>query len=209
MVIRALFALALSGTVSAACAPPEETQQTQPSQGQQVSQVQPATTPCWIRGDTSGLAQRASAFDSASVTLGSRTIKLCYSRPQMKGRTIMGGLVPYGRPWRIGANEATAIHMPAAGTIAGVAVAPGSYSLYVVPAENEWRVVVNRNAERWGVPINAAVTANDVGAGTVRPEAISNPVEALTARFEGATANSATLVFEWERTRLSVPVTLQ
>ena len=212
MVIRALT-LALLGTLGA-CAQTQQTddaqqttQNTQPT-AQQVEQPHVATSSCWVRGDPAGLAQRESALDSASVTVGNQAIRICYGRPQMRGRTIMGGLVPYGQPWRLGANEATTIHMPSAGTIAGVPVDAGSYSLYVVPNQNEWRVAINRNAQRWGVPINDAVRGNDVGAGTVVPEAIGQPVEALTARFDNATAQGASLVFEWERTRIRIPVTL-
>jgi hypothetical protein len=206
MVIRPLI-LALSVALGA-CAQTQQTDDTQAAQQtqtQQVEQPEVATSSCWIRGDVGG---RESALDSTTATVGNQAIKVCYGRPQMRGRTILGGLVPYGQPWRLGANEATTIHMPSAGTIAGVQVPAGSYSLYVVPNQNEWRVVVNRNAQRWGVPINAAVEANNVGAGTVVPEAISQPVEALTARFENATAEGASLVFDWERTRIRIPVTL-
>lgn len=168
--------------------------------------AQPGANPCWINGDPTTLGQRPSAFDSVR-TVGSPVIKLCYSRPKMGGRTVMGSLVPYGAPWRLGANEATAIHMPVAGTIAGVAVEPGWYSLYVVPEAKEWRVFVNRNAQRWGVPIDATVTGNDVGSGTVVPEATPQPVEELTARFDDAMGQGATLVFEWENTRVRIPIT--
>jgi hypothetical protein len=210
MVIRSLFTLAMVGAAGA-CAQTQqadEAQTAQQTQTQQVEQPQVATSSCWIRGDAADLAQRESALDSTTVAVGNQTIKVCYGRPNMKGRTIFGGLVPYGQPWRLGANEATTIHMPAAGTIAGVPVQAGSYSLYVVPNQNEWRVAINRTAQRWGVPINDAVRGNDVGAGTVAPEAIGQPVEALTARFDNATAQGASLVFDWERTRVRIPVTL-
>lgn len=209
MLMKSLVTLVAFGTVTA-CAQAETADETQ--QPQQEAHVmdaaQHATPECWARGDRAKLATRASAFDSASATVGEHAVKVCYSRPQMKGRTVVGGLVPYGEPWRLGANEATVIHMPAAGTIAGVAVEPGSYSLYVVPDSSEWQVVVNRNAERWGIPINEALRASDVGSASVKPETTDAPVEALTARFENVTADGADLVFEWERTRLRVPVTL-
>ena len=210
MVIRALFTMAMVGAAGA-CAQTQQTdeaQTAQQTQTQQVEQPQVATASCWIRGDAAGIAQRESALDSTTATVGNQTIKVCYGRPKLKGRAIFGGLVPYGQPWRLGANEATTIHMPAAGTIAGVPVQAGSYSLYVVPNQNEWRVAINRTAQRWGVPINAAVSGNDVGTGTVVPEAIGQPVEVLTARFDNATAQGASLVFEWERTRVRIPVTV-
>lgn len=212
MLKRILYTLAIFGTVAAGCAQTEEAppaQQTQAEQATAATPVAQSSAACWARADAASLAQRGSAFDSVSVAVGDQTIKVCYSRPKMNGRTIMGGLVPYGQPWRLGANEATVIHMPKAGTIAGVAVEPGSYSLYAVPTANEWTFFVNRNAQRWGIPINAGVTANDVGSGTAKPEATTAPVEALTARFENATASGATLVFEWENTKVGIPVTLR
>ena len=210
MTTRSVIVLALSAAV-AACSQAEQPEQMQPPQAAQqtaASQPQQATAACWVRGQAAGLAQRESVFDSALVSVRNQTIKLCYSRPQMKGRTIMGGLVGSGQPWRLGANEATTIHMPRAGTIAGVPVEAGSYSLYAVPSADEWRIFVNRNAQRWGVPINDPVRANDVGSGAVKTEAVSAAVEALTARFDGS-QNGATLVFEWEKTRVRIPITLR
>lgn len=62
-------------------------------------------TGCWVRGDRADLELRASPFDSAAVSLDAGTVKVCYSRPTKLGRPIMGRLVPYGVPWRMGADE--------------------------------------------------------------------------------------------------------
>ena len=74
----------------------------------------------------------------------------------------MGRLVPYGEPWRLGANEATAVHLPVRARVAGVVVDRGWYSLYAVPGEREWRIVVNRDWQRWGIPIDDGVMKADV-----------------------------------------------
>jgi len=79
----------------------------------------------------------------------------------------MGRLVPYGAPWRLGADEATAIHLPASATIGGVSVEPGWYTLMAIPGEREWRIVVNSSTRRWGVPIDEAVRVADVGIGVI------------------------------------------
>ena len=89
---------------------------------------------CWVRGSRDRLASRPSALDSTSLALGGGEVKVCYGAPKKNGRQIAGGLIPFGEPWRIGANEATAIYMPARGTIAGVAVQPGWYTLYTIAA---------------------------------------------------------------------------
>src|SRR5205823_7308438 len=81
-----------------------------------VSQAGPFT--CWIRGPANELAGRPSPLDSTSVEIGGATLKVCYGRPSARGRRIMGGLVPFGEPWRLGANEATTIHVPFAAELA-------------------------------------------------------------------------------------------
>ena len=173
------------------------------------SQTASADFPCWTRADAAELAERASALDSASVALDAGLVKVCYGRPQMRDREIMGGLVPFDQPWRTGANEATSIHVPAAGTIAGVVVEPGWYSLYTVPGADAWDVVVNGERERWGVPINEDVRAQDVGSGTVQAESSGGaPIESLTISLERSSGSSADLLIEWETTRVRVPVAL-
>lgn len=168
--------------------------------------AQTAATSCWIRGDASRLPTRASALDSTSVAIAGAAVTVCYSRPAARGREVMGGLVPWGQPWRLGANEATTIHVPFAAEIAGVAVEPGAYSLYAIPSDTSWEVVVNRGVQRWGIPINAAVRAQDVGSGIARVERLPEPVETLTLRFGPVSGNAADLIIEWERARVRVPV---
>ena len=163
---------------------------------------------CWTRGDAAAIGGRASALDSTSIALESGTVKICYGRPSMNGREIFGGLVPLDRPWRLGANEATTIFMPVAGSVAGVAVEPGWYSLYVVPGIQQWTVVVNSAAQRWGVPINDAVRANDIGTGTVAVETTPAAEETLSLRFEPEADDQADLVVQWEKTRVRIPVRL-
>jgi len=169
-------------------------------------QAQGGRTPCWVQGDASGVGRRPSPLDSTSVALDGGTIKVCYGRPSARGRKIMGELVPYGAPWRLGANEATAIYLPFAARIAGTAVSPGWYSLYVIPEAAQWRVVVNREAQRWGVPINEAVRAKDVGSGVVSAERLPSPVDKLAITLRRTSNTAATMDVEWESTRVRVPV---
>ncbi|MGH7530650.1 MAG: DUF2911 domain-containing protein, partial [Gemmatimonadales bacterium] len=107
---------------------------------------------------------------------------------------------------RLGANEATTIHVPFAAEIAGVRVEPGSYSLYVIASDTTWQIVLNRTAQRWGVPINEQVRAEDVGSGTARAEALTEPVETLTLRFGPVSDNGTELIVAWERTRVRIPI---
>lgn len=161
---------------------------------------------CWIRGPREDLELRISKLDSASVDLAGGTVKLCYSRPRKLDRPVMGRLVRFGEPWRLGANEATAVHVPFPAEIAGVAVEPGWYSLYAIPGPDAWELVVNREARRWGIPIDEEVREHDVGSGTVPVDSLGETMERLTIRLERATSDSAEMVISWERTRVRAPV---
>lgn len=167
---------------------------------------QAASGGCWFRGSTSEVAARASKHDSSSLALDGGTVKVCYGRPERRGRTIMGQLVPNGAPWRMGADEATAIHVPFPARIAGVNVAPGWYSLYAIPEAKQWRIVVNGNAQRWGVPIDDEVRTKDLGSRVIPTEHLDTPIEALTITLRRTSSTAATMDVEWENTRVRIPV---
>lgn len=173
----------------------------------QTAAAQLAQAGCWVQGDRADLPLRASILDSASVALDSGTVQVCYGRPSMRGRPIMGGLVPYGEPWRMGANEATAIHVPFAARIAGVAVQPGWYSLYAVPQEHQWEIFVNAEPRRWGIPISDEVRAKDIGSGQVPVESVSDSAEMLTITLEKNSPSSASMNVSWAGTRVAIPIT--
>jgi len=168
-----------------------------------------ATDACWVRGTPERVAARPSILDSLSVQLGTGSVKVCYGRPRKNDRQIMGGLVPYGAPWRMGANEATVIHMPVAGTIAGVPVEAGSYSLYAIPAEKEWQIVVNSTTQRWGIPINPAVREKDVGTGTVPAGTSSTSEDQMRLSFEKKGDKTADLILHWDLTTVRIPVVVK
>lgn len=170
------------------------------------ARAQGAADGCWFRGRASDLALRASKHDSSSVALEGGTIRVCYGRPERRGRPVMGALVPYGSPWRMGADEATAIHVPFPARIAGVDVAPGWYSLYAIPEAKQWRIVVNSISQRWGIPVDDAVRAKDVGSGVVPVEHLTQPVEALTITLRPTSKSAATMDVEWENTRVRIPI---
>lgn len=169
----------------------------------------PQTPGCWIRGAPEDLELRISPLDSTSVDLQGGTVKLCYSRPRKVGRPIMGRLVPFGEPWRLGANEATAIHLPAPGAVAGVEVPAGWHTLYAIPGPEEWRIVVNGETRRWGIPIDEEVRAADLGSGNAPVDALPETVEMLTIRLGRTSGRAAVMRIEWDRTGVSVPVQLR
>jgi hypothetical protein len=146
---------------------------------------------------------------SVGQTVGLTEISVVYHRPAVGGRPIWGKLVPYGEPWRMGADEATAIYVPFRASIAGVKVEPGWYSIYVIPTAKEWQVVVNSDAQRWGVDIDAKVRAKDVGTGKVSAEHLAAPVEILTIALAKDSPTKATMDVSWADTRVRVPIVKQ
>src|ERR1700690_687421 len=99
------------------------------------------------------MAQRPSPAATAECKLpGGKTIKTAYSSPRMKGRQIYGGLVPYGQVWRTGANEATTFVTDANLSVGGKDVPAGSYTLFTVPAQDKWTLIINKKTGEWGIP---------------------------------------------------------
>lgn len=153
------------------------------------------------------LADRTSPYDSATIRVGGGTAKVCYSRPSLRGRTMIGGeAVPYDTLWRTGANEPTIIHLDTAAEIAGVAVEPGQYSLYTVPRESgPWTLIVNRATSQWGHEsrYTPEVRAQEVARTDVDAEILESPVEQLAIRpMDG----DAGFFLEWQNTRVTIPV---
>lgn len=99
------------------------------------------------RGDDS---DRKSKNGKATGTIDGVSVTLEYGRPKVRDRQIWGGLVPYGKIWRTGANEATTITFDKPVEIEGKPLAAGTYALFTVPGESEWTVVLNSQAEQWG-----------------------------------------------------------
>jgi hypothetical protein len=155
---------------------------------------------------------RSSPYDSVAVEAGTLQAKICYGRPSARGRTMLGGeSVPYGKLWRTGANEPTIIHLAAAAESAGIAVEPGSYSLYTIPGEKEWTVIVNRSITQWGheSSYRDEVEADEVGRATVSREEIIEPVETFTIRAETSGDGAARIFLEWETTRIGIPLAVR
>lgn len=152
---------------------------------------------------------RPSPLDSLTFTVAKQTVKVCYGRPSAKGRTMIGGQgVPYGKLWRTGANEPTVIFTPVALEIAGVEVAPGTYSLYTVPGQKEWEIIVNRSTSQWGheSSYTEEVKGQEVGRGKAPAEKLSAPVETFTISADPASGEVQRLVLAWETTRVAIPI---
>jgi hypothetical protein len=158
---------------------------------------------CYIaRGTTAEAQERPSPLMRTRFVVGDTEALLCYGAPSARGREIMGGLVVYGQLERIGANEPTTIHLDGPASVGGVAVGPGSYSIYAIPSADEWEIFLNSDWERWGIPIDNGVRTTEVGSFTATPEPMDEFVETLRYRWDGGE-----LLLEWENTRVRIPVT--
>jgi hypothetical protein len=143
---------------------------------------------------------------TASVKIGAATITIDYGRPSIRGRKIMGGLVPYDKVWRTGANAATTLKTDAALDLGGAVVPAGTYTIYSWPGEKAWKLIVNKQTGQWGTQYDEK---QDLARVDLKVEVLPAPVELFTITLAAAGANAGTLTLEWESTRLSVPVKLK
>ena len=203
-----LPALLLAGFALAACGGAEQETAEATESPEMTAAAETSQLECYLaRGTMSEAQERPSPLESVEFSVGGNEALLCYGAPSARDRTIMGELVPYGTPWRVGANEATAIHLSGPANVGGVALEPGSYSLYAVPGQEEWEFFINTNAERWGIPIDESVRSSEVGSFTVEPGTTDEYVETMRFRFEPSEDGTmGDLVMEWENTAVSFHV---
>jgi len=127
-----------------------------------------------------------------------------YSRPSTRGRVIFGNVVPWGRVWRTGANEATVFETGADLVVGGTTIPAGKYSLWTIPAPGSWTLIVNKNTGQWGTEYDAQY---DLARLTMQVEHLKQPVEQFTIAIEPK-AKEAVLQFAWERTRAAIPLSV-
>ncbi|UYQ92542.1 DUF2911 domain-containing protein [Chitinophaga horti] len=134
---------------------------------------------------------------------GALVARALYSRPQKKGRTIFGDLVEYNKVWRCGANEATEVEFFRPVTIGGKTVPKGRYTLYAIPNESKWTVILNKQTDIWGA--YKYEQSMDIVRTDVTPENNADETEAFTLAFEKAN-QGANLVMAWDKTRVALPI---
>jgi len=147
---------------------------------------------------------RSSPAMTASGTVRGANITVRYNSPAVKGRTIWGGLVPYDKIWRAGANEATILETDKEIKVEGKALPAGKYSLFIMPAEKEWTVILNSQTGQWGIKRGGDANldrANDVLTATVKPKKAKDMTEQLTYEV-----TSKGLVMKWENVELPISI---
>lgn len=138
--------------------------------------------------------------------IGLSKITIQYSRPAVRGRKIFGNLVPYGRIWRVGANESTKITVDSEVNIMGNSLPKGTYALYAFPEEGEWEIAFHSNITHWGDGRKAYEPAEDVFRIKVKPEQLSYLQENFLISFDSLTHETVTMQLLWEHTKISIPI---
>jgi len=133
-----------------------------------------------------------------------KNISVAYSSPRAKGRKIFGGLVPYGQVWRTGANEATTFVTTADLTIGGKDVPAGNYTMFTIPNQDKWTLIINKTTGEWGIPYK--YESADVLRTDMQVSATSGPVENFTVSFHEM-GNGCHMYLDWENTRATVELT--
>lgn len=136
--------------------------------------------------------------------IGLTDVSVHFSRPGVKGRKVFGVLEPWGQVWRTGANEATTIEFSQDVVFGGADVPAGTYTLFSIPGEKEWTVILNKTTGQWGA--YAYDEKTDLARVKAKPQALAETVETFAFGFSDVRATSANLYFEWERVRVPVVI---
>jgi len=137
--------------------------------------------------------------------VGLTDVEVDYSRPKKNGREIFGGLVPYGKLWRTGANAVTKIKFSKPVTLGGKEIPAGEYALFTIPTADEWTIIVSKDAK-----VQSAADykqENDAARITAKPESLPDTIETFTIGLGDVKGASATLNFFWDKTRVPVKLT--
>ena len=133
-------------------------------------------------------------------------VRVIYSRPAKKEREIFGKLIPYGKVWRVGANEATEIKFYQDVTIQGQKVKAGVYALFAIPNETEWTIILNSDLDQWGA--YSYKESNDVLRVVASAQKMDEAVEVFSIRFSKQTESSIIMSMGWDKTLVELPIGL-
>jgi hypothetical protein len=144
--------------------------------------------------------------DSAKLTLNGKHLSVDYGRPSMRGRKIMGSVVPYGKVWRTGANAATGFTTEADLILENVKLPRGSYTLYSLPSSKQWKLIINKQTGQWGTVYNEKL---DVVRIPLKKKTLAHVAEKFTITLERTGNKSGAMKLSWEKTQLSVDFQIQ
>jgi hypothetical protein len=142
----------------------------------------------------------------ASVELNGKQVTIDYNTPSMRGRKIFGGLVPYDKVWRTGANPATTLKTETDLKIGTATVPAGTYTLYTLPSETTWKLIINKQTGQWGTVYNES---QDLARVDMQKDTLPQSQEKMSISFENTQGNQTQLHVRWDTTDVSVPVVAQ
>ena len=154
------------------------------------------------------MAKRLSPQESVERSISGKKITVVYGRPYMKGRKIMGGLVPYGQVWRTGANEATLFTTEADLEMGGTTIPKGAYSLYTLPSEQTWKLIINKRKGQSGM-MHDYDPSQDLVRLDLEKKTLAETVEQFTISLEETGADAGVMKLAWENTFLWIPFKLK
>ena len=134
---------------------------------------------------------------TASVIVAGGTIDIHYNTPHMRGRKIMGELVPYGQVWRTGANPATTLITSVPLKFGDLLVPEGTHTIYTLPGPDQWLLIVNNQTGQWGLTYDQG---QDLGRTPMKAKPMASPQEVMSISFENTKPNSTELHVRWETT---------
>jgi hypothetical protein len=136
--------------------------------------------------------------------VGLTDVTIDYSSPGVKGRKIWGALVPFDKQWRAGANTATKITLSGPATICGKDAPAGTFSLFFIPAQKDWTLIINKNADLWGT---AAEYDQSLDVLRCAVKTSASPMrERMIFVFSNTTDETSSLDLEWEKLKVSIPI---
>jgi hypothetical protein len=153
-----------------------------------------------------GNVKSLSVRDTVRAQIGNAIFTVDYGRPLLRGRTLLGDVIPYDRVWRTGANAATQFTTSAPIKIDGLRVPAGTYTLWTAPHTNGVDLIVNKQSGQWGTEYNASL---NLGITKMTAETNSKPVEAFTISIVRNNTHHGTLVLEWGSFKWTAPIEVQ
>jgi hypothetical protein len=154
-----------------------------------------------------GGAKSLSVRDTARASIGNAAFTIDYARPLMRGRVLLGNIIPYDRVWRTGANAATQFSTSVPVTLGNLRVPAGTYTLWTVPRKSgAAELIVNKQTRQWGTEYDARL---DLGTTPLHTTIVATPVEEFTISILPNGANRAILRLEWGTFQWTAPITLE
>jgi hypothetical protein len=159
----------------------------------------------WASYGQFGRSRYTSPPANTSITIAGEQIQIEYYAPSMHGRKIMGGLVPFGEVWCTGANWATKLTTQANLEIGGLRLPAGSYSIWTLPNQKEWTLIINKQTGQFHLDYDSS---RDFSRTKMDLKTLTAPVETFTIELRSDGGNKGTLALLWERTEASIPFTV-